>query len=1063
MSFIADTLRTARANPYLNFVALVFAAASLVFLSLTLSKEAGPIASVWLLNALLLAVLLQKSPLDWRQVLCAGGLANVAVELWFGDPLLRTLLLSSANLAEVAVCFALLRPRSGDFDITRSEHLLRFIGIAGFVGPAISSFIAATTLSGHTPFFDTLGLWFTADALGLLLFTPALLALSRKLASGGYSRAGTLEFFASMAALSLLSALVFSQSQYPILFLVPPALTFATFRLGIAGAAAGVLLVSAFAIGFAVAGHGSTQLIDGNDTQKILLLQFFLAWMCLTTLPIATALAQAERSRQDLRTARQIADQARLAAQISETHYRTLADASTDLVVRFGRDGVISYASPASRLILGLAPEEMVGRRAIEFVVEADRDYARGILTTLFSGAEPDRSLRREFRVQQRDGGIVWIEGNPSVIRNAAGEPFEVITTYRDVTARRGLEDDLMAARQGAERAASRVAESELRYRTMSDISLDMIARMGLDGTIRFVSPSSMEIMGYTPEELIGTTTIAYTHPDDVESVKVLFRELLAEGPSAAARPYAFRARRKDGRYIWLEGIPRIVFDQEGKAVEIQDSARDITVRKELENALAQARRDAEKAADAKSEFLANMSHEIRTPLNSIIGFSRLLEQSTALPAPERRHAQLVSASGSALLSIVNDILDVSALDAGAIRLENIRFQPRALIEQTVDGLRLGAEAKMLALNTIFDGDLPDLIGDATRLRQALTNFIANAIKFTETGSISVEASAVATERGRLFRVSVTDTGIGIAAPKLEKLFVRFSQADTSVSRRFGGSGLGLAITKNLISLMDGHVGVQSEEGSGSKFWFEVELPLAPDALATNAGAPTDSRAARQRILVVDDVDVNRELVGALLAEHEVDYAKDGAEAVARVMSNFYDLVFMDVQMPGMDGLAATSAIRRDKNYADLPIVALTAHAMPEQVARFHAVGMSDHLAKPIDPRALSAMIAKWTGGASVEPTPVSTTIEQLRIRFVERCRHDLATLKLTDLAGDAGAIRVIVHRLAGAAATFGYAEAGRASLRVDACLERGLAPTKAELRCVIDALEEICTQATAA
>lgn len=1061
MSPMTDAPAPGRIEFYARFAAIGLISAVLVFLSLTFAREAGRVASIWPLNAFLLSVLLQRPSLNWRAVLIAGAIANVAVDVAMGDAFVTAGLLTFANMLEVGLCFYLLGGRGRAFDITRGADLFRFILVAGVIGPAVSSVIAAAALSSAAPFFNTLGIWFAADALGLLVFTPALLALARKVENSAYSRARTIEFIASMAVIAVVSALVFGQERYPVLFLVPPALTFATFRLGIGGAAAGVLVVAAFAIGFAVAGHGPIQLIDGDDTEKIFVLQAFLALMCLTTLPIAAALAEAERTREDLRTSRENPERAHLAAQQSERHYRTLADYSTDLVIRVGRDGVISYASPASRRILGLTPEEIAGRPALDFVLDEDRAYAASLLQGLFTGAEPDRSIRREFRVKRKDGAIVWIEGNPSIIRNDAGDPTEVITTYRDVTARRELEDALMGAREAAEAAAARASESELRYRTMSDISLDMIARMGLDGTIRFVSPSCLAIMGYTPEELVGTTTLEHTHPDDIPAVKLLFQELLAEGPSAKPRSYAFRARRKDGVFIWLEGIPRIVYNEAGKPVEIQDSARDITVRKRLEQALAEARLEAESAAAAKSEFLANMSHEIRTPLNTIVGFSRLLERSAAIPAGERRYASLVSTSANALLAIVNDILDVSALDAGAVKLEQRSFNPAVLAEQTVDALKLNAQSKGLELVLSVKGATRPLLGDDTRLRQALTNLVGNAIKFTQSGAIDVVVSSEPSPSGHRLRVEVSDTGIGIADNKLGQLFQRFSQADASVSRRFGGSGLGLAITKNLIDLMGGRIGVESREGAGSKFWFEVELPLAP-ACADMAPSSAPVQKARQRILVVDDVDVNRELLGVLLASHDVSYAADGAEALAAIRKDAFDLVFMDVQMPGMDGLSATRAVREDPSFAALPIIALTAHALPEQIIAIRVAGMSDYLAKPVETRALEAAVAKWTGATAPTSTSLAAPLESLRLRFVERCAQDLNTLRLSDRVGDGDAIRHVVHRLAGAGATFGYDDAGQAALAADQIYANGALPTNEDLQRVVEALEAICARSSA-
>lgn len=868
MSRLRGALSLTKAD-YVRLVLLFLASLGLVFLSHAFTREAGRIASIWPLNALLLAMVLRQPALDWRAVLCAGGAANIIVDLAMGDTLQRALLLTGANLVEVSICFLLLARRGEAFDITRGRPLARFIVVAGLAAPAASSLVAACALIASAPFLDTLGIWYAADALGLLIFTPALLALSQelKVTTAGARRA--FEFCVSFAFLACVSVLVFGQHQYPLLFLIPPALTLATFRLGIGGAASGILLVTVFAIGFAVAGNGPTQLINGSATERILVLQLFLALVSLTTLPIAAALAQLTRARADLITVH-------AAAARSETHYRTLADYSTDLVVRLGPGGIISYASPACSM-LGLTPEQAIGRSTLDFVAPEDRAFAVRVLEGLFTGAEPDRAIRREFRVRRPDGVVLWLEGNPSIIRDETG-----------------------------------------------------------------------------------------------------------------------------------------------------------------------------------------------APLNSIIGFSRVLELSGALGPTERRHAELVSASARSLLSIVNDVLDLSALDAGAIRLEQRIFSAAALVEQVIAAMRVEADAKAVTLSAqCLPPDAALVVGDEGRIRQALINLVGNAIKFTPSGSVTLDLR-VETQghKARRLRFSVTDTGIGIPHDKIGHLFQRFAQADASVSRRFGGSGLGLAITKNLIDLMQGRVGVVSEEGAGSTFWFEVDLPVA----AETSGA-TDSASiaagARRKLLVVDDVDVNRELLGLLLRGHDLDFAADGAEAVQCVRSRPYDLVLMDVQMAGMDGLAATRAVRSEPRFAALPIIAVSAHALPQQVAAFRAAGVNDYLPKPIEPAALFAIIDKWTGqkacAANAAPASSALLMEGLRVRFVARCHDDLAALRQMDQTSAPDAAQAIVHRLAGSAATFGFVEASRAALAADAAFQAGETPPSADMDAVIAALEEICTHASAA
>lgn len=1014
-----------------KIAALLLLSALVIFLSHEFSRHGGRVASIWPLNAMLVALMMRRRRSEWPIMITVVGVANIGVNLVMGDTVARALGLTGANLAEIYVCAQLLWRRDGAFDITRARDLIRFCWAAGIAGPGVSALIAAGVLSASAPFIDTLATWYAADALGMLIFAPALLVFSGPETAAlnpARTRLGAVITLVLMAGVLFL---VFAQDSLPILFLVPPMLMFATFRLGMKGAALGILMTAGVAISCAVAGQGPTQLIDGSEIGRVFMLQGFLAVMSLSTLPVAAALSEAVRSRSDIAAQRERAER-------SEANYRALADYSTDIVVRLGPGGIISYASPACR-ILGIEPEAAVGKSTLDFVAPQDRAFAEKIVDDLFSGAEPDRSIRREFRVPKPDGSIIWLEGNPSVIRNTAGTPVEVVTTYRDITARRLLEDELSAARLAAEQSAEKVRDSETRYRAMADASLDMIARMGMDGTIRFVSPGAQAIMGYLPDELIGARTFDFTHPDDIADVKSFFQDLLAQGPSAQPKPYVFRAKRKDGRYIWLEGIPRILYDARGTPIEIQDSARDVTERKRLEVALAQARRDAEAATAAKSEFLANMSHELRTPLNSIVGFSRLLAQSQTLSAADRRYADLTERSGQDLLRLVNDLLDFSSLEAGALKVHAQPFDLARLLERSVESFRLDATRKGLAIDVDIDGAAPKmLIGDETRINQVLLNLIGNACKFTDKGAIGVSVRPLS-RAGQMWtlRFEVRDSGIGIAAAKTEEVFARFTQADASIVRHYGGSGLGLSISKHLVDLMGGEIGVNSVEGEGSLFWFTLSLSAAdvvrPDA-SPEALIATPVRS--RRILVADDGEFNRELAAAFLSGdgHVIEFASDGEQALRMVRERGYDIVFMDVQMPIMCGRDATRAIRGLEGCATLPVVAMTAQALPEQIAQCFAAGMNDYVAKPLSPESLKAMVAKWLGeDMRTPPAPTESLspllLDELRQRFIERSRADLDLIEARSRDMD---VQALVHRFAGTAGSLGFGALGEAALALD-------------------------------
>ncbi|WAC60667.1 PAS domain-containing hybrid sensor histidine kinase/response regulator [Brevundimonas sp. SL130] len=489
---------------------------------------------------------------------------------------------------------------------------------------------------------------------------------------------------------------------------------------------------------------------------------------------------------------------------------------------------------------------------------------------------------------------------------------------------------------------------------TFFDVSLDLLIVRDINGPVLKASPSWFTVLGYHAEELVGVMLISLIHPDDLEATRRAIQEVTHRGLDEPALGQTNRYRHKDGHYVTLEWRARRFGDR------IYAVARDVTQKVAHEQALLEAKAAAEAANRAKSDFLANMSHEIRTPLNGVIGIVDALSR-TALDPVQAEMVNLIRSSGVTLERLVSDILDVSKIEAGELTLETRAFDLDEALDAPLEVMRVRADEKALRFEVIRDEAARGVfIGDSTRIRQVISNLLSNAVKFTHQGEVAVRIALDEDQDGlNHLIVDISDTGVGFDAAHAARLFDRFSQADATITRRFGGTGLGLSICRALVEMMGGRITAESTPGVGSR--FKVEIPLARSASLSDYVASERARASEIaqpmrtiRVLLAEDHPTNQRVVQLILAGHPVELitVEDGAAAVAAFETDRFDVILMDMQMPGMDGLSATRRIRalesaRAAN-AHTPIIMLSANAMAQHRDQAIEAGADIHVPKPI-------------------------------------------------------------------------------------------------------------------
>ncbi len=576
-----------------------------------------------------------------------------------------------------------------------------------------------------------------------------------------------------------------------------------------------------------------------------------------------------------------------------------------------------------------------------------DREMAFNIWQ---EGVKKGQNHSIEYRMITANGNVVWFKDLVTVI--AENNSFvKIAGVMLDITDRKEIE--LAAIR------------SERRYRDLFENANDVIYSHNLEGKFTSVNSYTEKLLCYSREEILQMNISQVLNKGDLEKVKErMKRRLVGENFSAQE----LELTSKDGRKIIVETSSWLEVEN-GVPIAIHGISRDITERKQAEELLKVARDKALEAANLKSQFVANMSHEIRTPLNGIIGMTYLLLD-TELTEKQLEHIETIRNCGDILLNIINDVLDLAKIEAKKLQLEEIEFDLRTSIEEIIKIFTVKANKKGLNLYSEMHQAIPDnLLGDPNRLKQILMNLIGNAVKFTDKGSVTliIKPEQIEDEFATI-RFEIKDTGIGISKEAKNKLFQPFVQADNSTTRKYGGTGLGLAICKELVESMLGEIAFDSVVGEGSTFWFTVKLKRETKVRENTKQEPVEEKVKEQtkaKVLLVEDNLVNQSVAISILSKLgcNVDVADNGLKALGALFRKNYDLIFMDCQMPVMDGYETTIAIREREiktKSIHIPIIALTAGAMQQDYERCLKVGMDDYLTKPFKPEQIDAMLRKW-------------------------------------------------------------------------------------------------------
>lgn len=900
---------------------------------------------VWPPTGIALAAVLFFGQRVWPGVLFGAFLVNITT----AGTIATSFSIAVGNTLE-ALFGAYLTRRfiKGPVVFERANDVVNFAVLTGMASTMVGATIGVTSLClGGVAHWDSYAAiwvtWWLGDMTSNLVLAPLLLVWGAKPLPRWQLRsmfdAVSLLLLVYVIGQTVFGEWIFSDiKNYPLSFLCILPLLLSALRFGQHGAVTSSVMMSVIAVWGTV--HELGPFAVENLGESLLLLQAFMATVSVTTLVLASVLSERKQVEETLRH--------------SEERFRHIVESAPNGIVMVDQEGKIALFNSQAERLFGYAENELLGR-PIEVLIPW---RYRGLYPQhreIFLSNLQSRTLGggRELYGVRNDGSEFPVEISLNPLETPSG--IHVLASVVDITERKAAED--------------RVRQSEERFRSMIENVKDhAIFMLDPQGRVLTWNKGAERLRGYTSEEIIGKHYSCLFPIEDQESGRPdqLLRTALLEGQ---CEDEGWRLR-KDGSQFWANVVIAAVRDQGGTLIGFSKVSGDLTRRRRIEEELMLAKEAADAANQAKSAFLANISHEIRTPMTGIIGMAGLLSD-TELSTEQREYCDIIRRSGESLLTVINEVLDFSKVESGKLELEIIDFDLRSAVAEVTDLFAKQAADKELKLISSIEDNVPtELQGDPGRLRQIISNLVNNALKYTEKGEVIVRVELLdETQNHADLRFSVSDTGIGIPSDKIGKLFNSFTQVDASINRKYGGTGLGLAICKNLVELMEGEIGVDSQPQKGSTFWFTLRLLKQPEHSGDNAC--TLSNFNGLRILIVDGNSNSRSVVERYLRTMGINSqsATDGLTAlellrVGSANGEPYDLAIIEFMLPEMDGLELAQTIRRNPAFSTLKMLLLTAVGKTGAERLAKAAGVDAYLTTPVSYARLAGCLASLIGEA---------------------------------------------------------------------------------------------------